>query len=192
MRTIHRKMYDLFIPIIGFVLLFAGSLSGCKKSDKYFEKSNRESDREVIEKFLKVPSNVDVSIKGLAEDLRLKEFKKPFIAKLAKEQGYPLWEKTQIVDVSDKATDDINDRNSSKKFIIPLLKGSRDRVYAAIISDKKNDNYRYKLFKNGSYKSYGDIANSKQVVNFFMYLENKVFGRSHFFLTDNDFLRTDY
>jgi hypothetical protein len=187
MRTINARLHGLFMPIIVFALLVAGSLSGCKKSDKYIEKSENV----IVEKFFQAPPNVDASIKDLIRDMRLKESKSPFIAKLAENQGYPLWEKAVVIAANNKPTDDINNRNGSKKFIVPLIKKPTDRVYAAILSDKTNDNYRYKLFKYGGSKNYANVDAAREVAMFFMYLENKVFGRSYFRYTDKRFFEND-
>lgn len=192
--TASRKRfayYSLFAFLLSFLFV------GCRKQEVSLELN----DQQVIEKFLKIPGNADPSLKLLINDLRKRDLTEHFITKLAKEQGYPLWEKAEVSlpgSSSNLLSANTSGNNSqATHFIIPVLKDSGTYVNATLISKLKDSTFSYKLFRKGDYKNYNlkdssaNTVNAKNIVSLFLYLERKIFDKRTFQITDKRLFKND-
>jgi hypothetical protein len=190
--NLKRFAYSSFF-VVFLTLLF----TQCRKQ----EFSSENNEQQVIEKFLKIPVNADPSLKLLINDLRKRDLTEHFITKLAKEQGYPLWEKVEINrpgSSSNLLSANTSGNNSqSTHFIIPILKDSGTYVNATLLSKLKDSSFSYKLFRKGDYKNYNlkdsaaSTVNAKNIVSLFLYLERKIFDKRSFQITDKRLFKND-
>ncbi|WP_255154772.1 hypothetical protein [Ferruginibacter sp. HRS2-29] len=81
------KKYGLFSALILTIFIFS-----CKKTDFSYNKV----DRSATELFFRVPSNINPSIKRVADEMRRRNEITEYITDFARNNGYPVWDKAII------------------------------------------------------------------------------------------------
>ncbi len=186
------KFLGVLILVLFFMILFQACKKTSIKEDISSEISNRQN---VVEKFLKLPLNAEPSLFRIATKMKNLNDQYEYIAKFAKENGFPIWDKAFMSNRS-------NNRGGVSSFgagivgvvdtliIIPLV--NQDSTYVnGFISAKLNANVELSFYRGGDYSIYSfdnvpsDSINADKAVLQIMRLNQIVFGYSQFIVNDN-------
>jgi hypothetical protein len=193
------------------VLLSLLVFVACRKSDLQFDiqKGILPFDNATENKFFTVPAATPFVVKRIAEKINEQNNQQHFINRLSKEEGFAVWDKSQIY-LSPPNTGASNQSRSNFQgnqdtlVIIPLVLDSGRRVNSFLACRVGSDSVGIKLFKGRRYSLYGfsknkDSLNADAVANECMQLDNAVFGNTLFKINDkrlfnyrNDTSRTRY
>lgn len=190
-RTFYRKLF-VYYPLFTFVLTVM--FTQCRKQ----EFSREDNDQQIVEKFLRVEPTAEPLLIEISNDLRQKNSIYNNIVQIAKEQGYPAWNKVMQDAsannvISSSTTTSNSSSTSSTTLFIPLIKDSLNKkaVNAILIARQKNDSLQYRLIKKGEYEHlrnnrYSNAPSSEAVVSLFMSLERNVYGHQSFRITNKN------
>ncbi|MEY4638659.1 MAG: hypothetical protein RL316_379 [Bacteroidota bacterium] len=184
MQIFIRNYSNLF-AILFLILLF----QSCKKSDQVASPEKELSSLE--RKFFFTNRTGDLTEGKLVDFLIRQNRSKSFVEKTTKIIGFPRWEKMITV----KRKNGISGRGASDSllltYFIPFVRDSQNYVNASlIISVYPNDttfayrsDWEYRSKIHGS-PSVDSTAEAHAV--FFMFLDNRTFGYTEFYLTDDE------
>ena len=184
MQIFIRNYSNLF-AILFLILLF----QSCKKSDQVASPEKELSSLE--RKFFFTNRTGDLTEGKLVDFLIKQNRSKNFVEKTTKIIGFPRWEKMIAV----KRKSGISGRGASDSllttYFVPFVRDSQNYVNASlIISVYPNDttfayrsDWEYRSKIHGS-PSVDSTAEAHAV--FFMFLDNRTFGYTEFYLTDDE------
>ena len=176
-------------PNLFSIILFALLLQSCKKSDQVASPEKELSSLE--RKFFFTNRTGDLTECKLVDFLIRQNRSKSFVEKTTKIIGFPRWEKM----ITLKRKSGISGRGASDSllttYFVPFVRDSQNYVNASlIISVYPNDTtFAYRSDWEYQYKTHGSPAvdsTAEAHAVFFMFLDNRTFGYTEFYLTDDE------
>lgn len=181
-----RKLrFNVFV----FMLFVATFYAACKKNDLKEEKKSPLN--KIESRFFNEHQSKDTLIQSIITFIKGQNGKYRNVEKIVSQIGYPYWDKATIVSKPVVATAIAND--SDHITYIPFVRDSEDFVNASLIVRTSTNDTGYKFLCDWQYSSYGyDTTatgwNARDVFHIFAQLDNQVFGRNEYKITDENLL----
>lgn len=174
-----RKLYPPLLLIFIFSILFFS----CKKTEIVPTEN-------VVERFLKVPSNATPQIERIIADLRKKNEEKPFIETFVARHGYPIWQYAKTA--KPRTAPSIYASQIQEELLeVPVVKDMAEYVNA-ILNIKIDVDIFYKLFERNAWETYGfnkaperTSPSADDVVRKIMEFEKEIWAEDIYKISDN-------
>lgn len=163
-------------------------INACRKSDV---STYQTQDNEMKSKFFNSHKSSDPHIQALNKFVKSKNEKYNFIKEIVKKVGFPYWDKS--ISVSKSASQHRNLTENETLTYIPFVRDSQFYVNASLIIKTTPTDTTYQFLCDWQYSSFGyDTTNTgwsaMNVFHVFSRLDNSVFNRTKFRITDENLL----
>ncbi len=170
-----------------FCVLLSFCISACRKVDQFHTPFDISSTRE---RFFSKKAVQDDRLKKVIQSLEAREEINPFVEKLVKRAGFPLWNKTLMAD-KDKSLNRYLSRSSGEDtsfYYTPFTADGIEGVQAIMITRVEGVDTMYKFITADEYKEYPVYSNqgatATDVAVLFFAFENMVYGKNELELKD--------
>lgn len=171
--------------IILIVFLVCFLVNGCSKMDK---QEISGSVNMVEERFFNSRTSSDLLVQSITKFMRRNNDKYHFVEKTVKQIGYPYWDKA--ITVSTPSGENIGNSNSASITYIPFVRDSQNFVNAALLVKITPVDTLFKYLCDWQYATLDTTLGfgSRNVFHVFAKLDQYVFGRTKFRITDESLL----
>lgn len=168
MRKSNAYFRKDFIQIVSLCVAAIFLIVGCKKHSLQY-------DDHMSDEYFKVSAGQPELVKQIAARIKRQDLEKPFIAKLVREEGNPLWNKSEVVTTEDET-----------RVYIPLVLENTNYVNSYIFYRQTASSKSTDLVRGRTYDSYGFTpkAASHTIAGDLIRLNYLTFGRTKFFISD--------
>jgi len=103
LKKLSAARLSLYLVSIIFLFIILLVQQSCKKSDTLIDKSNKIVKDKTSENFFKLPANASPILQRIANELERQNKTKEFITAFIAKEGFPVWDKSRIENISKKA-----------------------------------------------------------------------------------------
>lgn len=178
-----------------FFLCITIIIAACRKIDT---PSPQMADKEIAERFLRLPATATPEVKRIAKKLESLNQKHGFLSTIGKQDGLPVWDKPIFNLPNNAAKGQARQASAASGdtiVYIPLVLDNADHVNAFIYA-KLNGTILLQLHRAKEYASYGfgniqdSTDNAERLALQIMVLDKEVFGHTRFRLLNDSLFAT--
>jgi hypothetical protein len=179
------------MKFIFWLMLFTGTVYvSCRKTDSRVPAETKEN---IENQFFNSRSTANPVVKAVMDFMKRKNESSPFVEKTVQQIGYPYWDKAIIVSlpgVSGRGAAD-----STSVIYIPFVRDSQNYVNASLAIRTTPSDTVIRYVSDWQYSQLPNNINSlidsaEKHALFFMVMDNFVFGRRDFVITDTMLFKT--
>lgn len=187
-----RKKYfnNPFATLLTILLICTTGLfftNSCRKIDYQTKRTNESEER-----FFNGHKSGEPLVLSITHFMKRQNDKYGFVGKTVKQIGYPFWDKAIIV--SEPASDQIGESDSTNITYIPFVRDSQNYVNAALLIKTTPTDTSFKYLCDWQYANADSATtglNPRNVFHLFAKFDQYVFGRNKFRIIDPELITDD-